>query len=182
MERTRDQVGIGFERTCLVLVLLIAYFRAVGLFQISLVELRVRFHPSDSRTTETGAGGRKPSHLVVWMPCPYLWSLVGYMYEVCTRVQVQPVFLLVLPRPKRLSYIPCIQPPPCHTTSREIRSQAFTARNLEAARNKPHSSASMDFSSSYAALRSLKKRTTTTNELRILAEKLEKPFSGEIRL
>ena len=56
------------------------------------------------------------------------------------------------------------------------------ARNSRVFETSPHSSANMDFSSTYAALRSLKRRTTTADELRILAEKLEKPFSREICL
>lgn len=36
----------------------------------------------------------------------------------------------------------------------------------------------MDFSSTHAALRSLKRRSTTSDALKILAEKLEGPFAG----
>lgn len=39
----------------------------------------------------------------------------------------------------------------------------------------------MDFSSTHAALRSLKRRSTTSDTLRTLAEKLEGPFAGELR-
>ena len=39
--------------------------------------------------------------------------------------------------------------------------------------------APMDFSSTHAALRSLKRRSTTSDSLRILAEKLEGPFAGK---
>lgn len=38
----------------------------------------------------------------------------------------------------------------------------------------------MDFSSTHAALRSLKRRSTTSVTLRTLAEKLEGPFAGEL--
>lgn len=38
----------------------------------------------------------------------------------------------------------------------------------------------MDFSSTHAALRSLKRRSTTSDALKSLAEKLEGPFAGEL--